>query len=85
MEKKLIVRFSTILQRYTDIYEDGTYRCDHWPNDDYSEWKIDNNAFFYRHRLAHNFVQESEQAEYFHKIMDALFEQQVLEQHEEEK
>jgi hypothetical protein len=44
MEKKLLVRVNSM-----NVYEDGTYRCDHWDANDCSEWKIEDGMFKFKH------------------------------------
>lgn len=32
------------------FFSNGTYHCSHWPPDEYSLWKIEDNQLFFRHR-----------------------------------
>jgi hypothetical protein len=33
-----------------DFYDGMKYRCEHWRAGDYSDWKIEDGCFYYRHR-----------------------------------
>ncbi len=63
------------------VYEDGTYRCKDWEPGDYSEWKIDNGDFYFKHGYSDEFC-ISEQftiAKQIKEAIDKTFEVNILE------
>lgn len=68
------------------LYEDGTYKCDHWPPDHpYSEWKIEDGHWHFKHPGSYwcavpppnNYIKEINKA--IQNRLNKLIEQDVLE------
>lgn len=43
--KKLILTYDNDMR----IYDDNTFRCEHWPKDEYSEYYIKDGGFYFKH------------------------------------
>lgn len=79
--KKLLIQVDYIENDYKRsrylLYEDGTYRCDHWVSNEVSRWEIRGDIFWYKHIDMPEFIHQVDST-LGKVIVDLLFERDVL-------